>query len=295
MTYFLLASFLLALVHGQQVLQNSTDALNICIQHLVPSLFLGMVCIRYLYENQFFQHFSFPKLEKTLNIDHSAIHYVYTCIFIGMPSGARIIQKAYQHNQLSLAASKRILYTCCLIAPSFILFTCGINLLHSISKGMILYIAHLLGVFLLLLQTRNQPIHTNSIIIHKKYPLNKVIMDSIYVIVCICGFVMLCSITSQLWCTFLPSTVSNLIQIIIEFSNGIFTLNKMPFSSMIKEYGILSLLCFNGLCIHLQYFSFLDQIKLNYLTFLKYRLLHALYACLIYGILTMLVSWLQLF
>ena len=51
MTYFLLASFLLALVHGQQVLQNSTDALNICIQHLVPSLFLGMVCIRYLYEN----------------------------------------------------------------------------------------------------------------------------------------------------------------------------------------------------------------------------------------------------
>lgn len=295
MTYFLLASFILALFHAEQVLQNSLQALHTCMEHLIPSLFLGMVCIRYLYENQFFQHFSFPKLEKLLGIDHEAMHYVYTCIFIGMPSGASIIQKAYQQNQLSLVASKRLLYTCCLIAPSFILFTCGISIFHSILKGILLYLSHFLGVFLLLLQTRNQPIHANTIIIPKKYPLNKVMMDSIYVIVCICGFVMLCSITSHLWCSFLPSSLANFVQIIMEFSNGISTLNKMPLSSFIKECGILSLLCFNGLCIHLQYFTFLDHIQLNYLTFLKYRFLHVLYAGLIYCILTMLASWLPLF
>ena len=291
MTYFLLISFLFAMIYGEQTLQDSMHILNICIEQLIPSLFLGMVCIRYLYENHFFHHFSFPKLEHLLCIDHSAMQYLFTCILIGMPSGATIIQNAYLHKQLSLDASKRLLYTCCMIAPSFILFTCGISLLHSFKKGLFIYIAHLLGVFILLLQTRNQPIQTYSLSFQTKtYPLNKAIMDSLYVILCICGFVMLCYITTNLWCSFLPPNIAHILQIPIEFSNGVFTINKMPLSPLMKECGILGLLCFNGFCIHLQYFTFLDQIKLNYFTFLKYRFIHGRYACLIYGILIKLAS-----
>lgn len=293
MIYFLLCSFILALIKGEFLLIYTTEAFDICIRQLFPSLFFAMVCIRYLYENHFFDKFHFPILERILHMDHGAITLVYASLFIGVPSNATFIQNAYHKQQISLDGAKRLLYSCGFIAPPFILFTCGIHLLNSFTKGFLLYFAHLFGGFIILYQTRSISIHTHlSIPSKSSYPLKKAILDCLYIIVCISGFLTLCFVTSHLWFDMLPASYSQILQIPIEFTNGIFQITKMPLSSLTKECGILILLCFHGFCLHLQFFSFLEDIHLNYFTFLKYRFLHILYALIIYLILTMLGSYL---
>lgn len=297
MTYFLLFSFFLSFIAGKSLLIYTMEAYQLCLYQLFPSLFFAMVCIRALYESGFFHHFSSSKLSKLLQIDHASMAYVYAAIFIGMPSGAFMIQEAYQQQKLSLAASKRLLYCCCFITPAFVLFTCGISLLNSLLKGILLYIAHLAGGFGLLYITRKTTITSSQSPAYKNITfklLKKVMTDSISIIISISGFVMLSFIASKLWFSYLPDDIAGILQIPIEFTNGIFLLNQLPIPQILKECTILFLICFAGFCIHLQYFSFISEIKLQYLTFLKYRLLHGSFAMIIYLALTIPISLLLL-
>ena len=150
MSFILLISFILALFQGSLLMETTMSAFELCLYHLFPSLFFTMVCIRTLCESNFFFKQSFPWFEKLLNIHPHIVPFLYAIILMGMPSGALLLQQAYQQKKIALNGIQRILYACCFVTPAFVIITVGQHLLHSISKGILLYIAHILGGLFLL-------------------------------------------------------------------------------------------------------------------------------------------------
>lgn len=283
-SFLLLLLFLLSLFMGQQTFQYTQDALILWFEKLVPSLFISMVLVRLLFEQQIFTYLLkpfAPILTKILNIDQNGLSLVVSSILLGYPTSSTFIDQQAKQGLLTHTSAKRLLYTCSFATPGFMIMSCGVVLFQSSIIGWKLFAIQLLCGFILLLLTRSTSIVSKTTL--QKTPsfmksLSKAIFESGKTLYLIGGYLMFVMTLTSLLFSFFPESSTLLFRACIEFSSGIVAVATTSLSPLIKLLFTSALLGFGGFCVHMQVMSMLENVSISYFSYLAYRLFQALLA-----------------
>lgn len=286
-SFLLLLLFLLSLFMGQQTFHYTKDALILWFEKLVPSLFISMVLVRLLFEQQIFAYLLkpfAPILTKILNIDQNGLSLVVSSILLGYPTSSTFIDQQAKQGLLTHASAKRLLYTCSFATPGFMIMSCGVVLFQSSIIGWKLFAIQLLCGLILLLLTRSTPIVSKTDL--QKAPsfmqsLSKAIFESGKTLYLIGGYLMFVMTLTSLLFSFFPESFTLLFRACIEFSSGIVAIATTPLSPLIKLLFTSALLGFGGFCVHMQVMSMLESVSISYFSYLAYRLFQALLAIIL--------------
>ncbi len=281
-SFFLLVIFFLSLCMGQLTFTYTKDALILWFEKLVPSLFISMVLVRILFEQQVLQIICKPFhmiIEKIFRIDENSFTLVVSSIFLGYPTGSILIDQQVQQGSLSHQSAKRLLYTCSFATPGFIIMSCGVVLFHSPSIGWKLLFIQLLCGFILLFFTRSVPVISRPT--QQKIPtfmqsLSKALLESGKTLYLIGGYLMLFMTLTSLIFHFLPEPLSFFLRSLSEFSSGIISIASTSLPQACKLIFISMLLGFGGCCVHMQVMNMLEAIHIPYYKYFLYRLAQAI-------------------
>lgn len=270
--------FLYILFMGNVSVEFTKNALCIWFEKLVPSLFIGMVFIRFLYDQGFFVFLLSPFSYIIQHVFHMDVHsfsLVVSNLLLGFPTGAVLLDEQAKHNQMPLHGIKRILYTCSFATPGFILLTCGSVLYGSITIGFQLMAIQWFCGILFLLVTRNQPVYANYSST-KQIPsflssLTSAILESGKTLYMIGGYLMLFMTICSLLLKISPAYIALPLSIFSEFSNGVITIHAQTWILSTKLIITSMLLGFGGLCVHMQVRGMTSHIQYSYLVYFLWR------------------------
>ena len=194
-------------------------------------------------------------------------------LFGGYPVGAKLIQKAFLDRKISLKKAERMLGFCVNSGPSFIIIAVGAGIMGRRDIGVILFIASLISslVMSIFLRTKYSLIKTgknqaenvcfSDKLVEATYNATEAMLN-------ICGFVVLFSAVIELLNSILPqSKITSLCLSFLEISNSVA-------NNAGDIFAVAFMLGFGGFCVHFQVLSMCKGLKINYLKFSLYRIVH---------------------
>ena len=273
----LFIAFLLITIHYQENLIIIQNGLKTYFEVLFPNMFISMVLIYILHYSNFFQNMHYPLLTKILKMNDQAVGFSITCILLGFPIASILIDETYQKQLINQDGAKRLFYCIHISKLSFIVNQCGILLFHDLKIALLLYFIQLLAIFILLIFTNKTNIYLLPTTSKKlSTSINMAFIQSITSLFYIGGYYLMILCIYEIFAFYLPSFFTSLIAFVLELSNGILILSHTSFSFPLL-FVITSLyLTYASLSIHLQIFSMINTLKVSYITFIKYRILHAI-------------------
>lgn len=183
---FLFAAF------PETVSKAAKEALSLCANHLVPSLFPFFVCANILVSQGFAEKagrlFS-PLTRKLFRVSGEGAAAIFLGFISGYPAGAVISGRLYREGCITKNEAERLLGFTNNPGPLFILGTVGVSLYQSKGAGLVLYssvmLASLLsGVFMRFYNSENTAVH------HRKTERQFDPMgDAVTTIMMLCGYV----------------------------------------------------------------------------------------------------------
>lgn len=288
--YGLFLCFLLSLAFGSLTYASTKEALTLWFEKLVPSMFVTMVLIRLLYKTNLLYAFTPKWLCKCFGVSKDVFAFLICSIFLGFPASSGFLDEQCYVCHIEESQRKRLLYTCCFPTIGFVVLTIGEVFFHSLKIGFLLYAAQLLSGLTLLFITRSTPVYAAFPHPNKTQTsfslLSDAIKESGITLFMIGGYLMVFMSISTLFFQFLPEAVSLPLQIIQEFSSGVYIISNLSCHTFLKQCFISMLLGFGGLCVHMQIFSFLNYTHLSYSRFLCFRIIQALFSLLFFLILS---------
>lgn len=232
----------------------------------------------------------------------------------GNPQSAVMISELYQNQSINKAEAEHLIKYAVFTSPLYCLGTIGILYFQNLSVGIIVLTSHLVSNFLLgiILRFRSPFTLTNPQINLKdcnqpqtKEPigviLSNIIQKGLNIMFMICGYMIFFSIVIELlkqakllYFIYLLLTLNEKIPLsydlfsalfmgIFELTTFVDTITKLSLNLRLVISLITAFVSFGGLSIHAQIHSILNQIKIPYFTFLRYRLYQmAISACFAY-------------
>ncbi len=277
--------FVLILAKGNIAFDATYEALTFWFNKLVPSLFVEMVlmslCLRYEVFNLFKPITFF--LKGLINMDQSGLNLFFSCLFLGAPAGPVLVNQMVKENRITAQEARRIIYCISLATPSFIVITCGAIFLKSITLGFALWMIQIFICFLFLVVFRVPKIHLeeiknkDSFFIALKNSITHTGISLFY----IGGYLMMVLTILNIITFSLPQISINILKSITEFSLATNMVSQLNLELSLKFILISAILGFNGLCVHLQTNSLVDEVKINYVFYLALRIFQAILSFLI--------------
>lgn len=282
--YALFILFLLSVYFGTTTISSSLDALNLWMNTLVPSFLFPLIFVRLLTP----YHLLYPIL-KPLNkifififqIDANAMEAIITSLFLGFPSSSIYLNELANENQLTQKQYNRLMYCVFLASPNFILISLSVIYPSNITKTLLLI--QLLCIFILLLFTRNVPLHFQRKIQSVSFfeHLADSITQSFSILFMILAYLLITYVIIDLSTSLFPEIIKTPLKLLGEFSSGCFYLADLEIPNLYKLLFTSMLLSYGGLCVHMQVINSVDHQRFQYGTFLSYRTMHMLLAIII--------------
>ena len=280
---FLLLICALILANGAAIIDASALAVTLWFEKLLPSMFVGMVFVRFIVAIGILPWLMKPISVGTrwlLGLDGGAFSLVIVSVLLGFPASSMMIDEAVGKGELTIDQGQRLINCCCCASCSFIIVTVGTLLYQSSAIGVRLWLIQILTIPTLLFFTRKTPCEFMASNVQPKCfsCFAQAVSASINTMLIIAGYLMitlsLCAILSP----FLPSSLSQLLSIIAEFSSGCVRLAQSGIPLFQKLLFTNMLLSFGGLCVHLQILGSCEHSKLSIYRFIRMRLLQSLLA-----------------
>ncbi len=264
---------------SKEVAVSVQAGVKLCIQQLIPSLFLFLVIAG------LFPTVGSGKKRRSSFFPAGAAAMFFLAFTGGFPVGAMTVKKAAENGRLSASEAK--LLSCCLVGcgPGFLLSFVGEGLCGSKTVGGWMLLSQtlsgaLLTVTALLLSRKSSSKLQISAAPVNPQPRGSALISSIQSAVramaLICGAVVfffgLRGVLGQ-WLDFLPGAFSEIVFALLEVTSGCSGLNSVSGEA---RFILLAFFCsLGGVCVHLQLYSILGKYAPKYLFFLLMRLLHA--------------------
>lgn len=282
---FLLLISILILANGSVIVTASSLALTIWFEKLLPSMFVGMVFIRFIVSLGILPWLMHPVhtlTEKLLGLDAGAFSLVLVSVLLGFPASAMMIDEAISKHELSLDQGQRLILCCCCASSSFIIVTVGALLYQSIMIGVKLWLIQVFSVLTLLLFTRKKYC---EFIEGETSPqlfscFANALVNSINTMLIIAGYLMITLSLCALISPYLPASLASLLNLIAEFSSGCVLLAQSSYPLFQKLLYTSMLLSFGGLCVHLQILGSCEHAHLSIYRFISMRLIQCLLSIL---------------
>ena len=294
------------LFYSKPVSAYMTQALNLCIHVLLPSLFPFFVLSSMLVSSGVVQRLS-PVLEKPFQRLFGLPGCFSAALFLGAvggyPVGARTAARLYQQGLCNRESAEKALRFCSNAGPAFLIGAVGSGLLDNPRIGVQLYVIHLVSALLIGLfhpsikdVVKSVNCTANAREKRKGFTLFlQAVTDSLSIFWNVCAFVLFFAVISCLLQQLplvsvlqrLPGGGSlwyGLLSGALELTSGTSCLANagLPSSQLLPA---LSFLCgWGGFSVHFQTISIVQEADLSCRQYLKGKLLHGLLAALLTGI-----------
>ena len=256
--------------------QACRDALTLCAQTVIPSLFPFFVLSSLLVSGGGGDAFSAllgGLMRPLFGLSGAGASALALGLLGGYPVGARTVAELYGAGTLEKSETERLLGFCNNAGPGFILGICGGAVLHSSRAGLYLYLVHAASALLTgILLCRNLPRfpamrrkpvqRTNAAPFASLF--SAAVRSALAGIGNVCAFVVLFLVLLRLLAAALPAAVSvsplyPLLLGFVEMTNGVTALTGTRGGFV----GCAVLLAWGGLSVHAQTLSVLDGTLLS--------------------------------
>lgn len=292
---FIIIIFIIAIFFNFNKLDNIIIfSISIFVKNIFPFLFPMFIIssilidlnIPYFLGKIFKKPFSY-----LFKANNNSSFIFFMSILTGFPSSAKYTNDLIDRNLLSKNEAQKILTFTFFSNPLFVIGTVGVSFYKSITLGLYLYIAHVLGNIITGIILRNYKKDYNTLNNYRDInkfnlfnSLTKSIKESVEVLMNIFGTFTFFLIIINLF--FDPNNIIEIFMSgILEMTCGLKYLSLSNISLNFKLYLSIFFISFGGLSIHFQMFNILNKKKIKYLPFFISRIIHSLGSIIILFIL----------
>ncbi len=266
------------------------EGLEICFYTIIPSLFPFMVLSSYITKSNvisYFYGFLSPVSRFIFRLPPCTIPAIIMSNIGGFPVGIKMTNDLHSKGQITDNQAMRMCFFCMNGGPAFVITAVGVNMLHSMKAGIIIYVSLVLSSLILGIITSFLG-DKNELNIEKKKEMQKPlsclsasVSDSLNSVFGISAWVVL---FSSLICCIGRFNVNNSVYLcivsVLEVTKGCINITgKMPLSIISAIIG------FGGVCVHCQVLSYIKNMSVKYTHFIVSRILNgALSALISYGL-----------
>lgn len=284
---FIFTIIILFVAKGSRAIIYAQEAMKLCYEMIIPTLFPFFVCSGLLIYSGFCETLSkifAPVMKPLFNVNPSGSVAFILGIISGYPLGAVTVCNLYEGFYISKSEAERLLGFCNNSGPLFILASVGIGLYSGLKVGIMLYLVHivsaiLVGCFMRFYKKNDFAAPKSEITTRENTPLagfGEVLENSVKSILNICGSVMLFSVVSRLFLDFfkLDDIAVSFISGILEITSGtarIATLDVDFFYKMIMSSFIVG---FAGISVLIQVLGVVSKHGLSLKPYIFGKLLH---------------------
>ncbi len=256
----LIMFYIYVLIAMPEICKNGTImGILLCGRVIIPALFPFTMCVLFIMNSGLFDKLSF---------------FVVLLSFVGgYPIGAKLLSNAVAEKKLSPEKAGNMLNYCINAGPAFIISAVGNGILGNKQIGVILLISHIISGLILCLVTSAKRKNTEKAKQVKIAPPNlvdnfvKSASDASSTVLGICGFVILFSAINA-YISYFAQSLKPIkpLALLLEVTNAVTLTDNIYLISFLLGLGGISVWC--------QVLSVSGKIKINYLKFIIFRLLH---------------------
>lgn len=286
---FAVGAVILLIKNASEAIIYASDALNICFEMVVPSLFPFFICSGILIYSGFceilakaFQFCMFP----LFRVSPAGSSAFILGIVSGYPLGAITAGELYENNYLSKTEAERLLAFCNNSGPLFILGSVGIAVYSNIHYGIALYIAHILSALtvgvLFRFYGRNKHVAPPTRMTSPDRSIGEIfdiaLQNGIRNILTVCGAVLFFSVISRLLLDVIPlAGISNaFISGLLEFVTGTVKISGLSISTAQKLILTSVIVGFAGISVHAQVMAVIAKYRLSLMPYITGKALHGI-------------------
>ena len=239
------------ILDGKTAVKAGVDAVQLCIQVLIPSLFPFFVCSPLLSGGGF--GILFRPLRKLLRHAEGAESILLVSFLGGYPVGALVTAQRYKDGSLQKAEASRMLAFCSNAGPSF-LFGLGIRLFPKLWYCWLLWGIHILSAILVGLMVPGYGGKMDSVQ-NSADTLSSTLINAIKVMATVCGWVLIFRILIAFLDKWVLWRAPQVLKIgvcgLLELANGSCALANIE-PAGVRMVLFSAMLAFGGLCVYLQ-------------------------------------------
>ena len=288
---FAVGAVILLVKNAPNAIVYASDALNICFEMIVPSLFPFFICSGILIYSGFceilakaFQFCMYP----LFRISPAGSSAFILGIVSGYPLGAITAGELYANSYLSKTEAERLLAFCNNSGPLFILGSVGIAIYTNIRYGIALYIAHIIAALtvgiLFRFYGRNRHSAPPTRMTSPDRSVGEIfdiaLQNGIRNILTVCGAVLFFSVLSRLVLDILPLSgyASAIVSGLLEFVTGTVKISGLTIPVAQKLVLTSIIVGFAGISVHAQVMAVIAKYHLSLAPYIVGKALHGLIA-----------------
>ncbi len=286
---FTLGIICLLIIKGESAIIYSRDALFLCTDMIIPSLFPFFICSGILVYSGFCQRIAkvfSPVMKPLFNINPNGSSAFVLGIISGYPLGAVTACQLYETGYISKSETERLLAFCNNSGPLFILGSVGVGLYMGLDIGILLYASHILSAILVGICMRSHSKEKHSAppytLSTKELSFAEIFRTSTVnatnSMLLVCGTILFFSVASRLFIDILPFEVPPLIYGLFEFASGNVLISTSALPLPLKLISASIVTGFAGLSVHMQVMSVTAKHGLSVKPYILGKLLHGLFS-----------------
>jgi len=281
------------------VFNAMSEGFDIWKNNLFPALFPFFV-ISNLLVNFGFAHFLDKLLGRFIsnffNINPKSSFVIIMSIISGFPSSAKYIKEAYDDNLINKLDATKLLLICHFSNPMFVLGTVAITFLNNKNVGLLILLSHyipniVIGIILRKYGIKREKEGKSSLYgalkqmhhvrISNQKNIGEIVTNafvtSINTLLLILGTVtFFLTVSKLISCNINLGIIGNtIICMIFEITSGLKMMSYLDFSLVFKTVLASAFISFGGLSVHMQLFSIMPHLGINYKYFFITRIFHA--------------------
>lgn len=282
---FAVTVFMLA--RGGLIIRYSRDALYMCFELIIPSLFPFFVMSGLLIYSGFgsaVERAARPIMRPLFNVAPAGAAAFAAGLISGFPLGAATAAELYSAGCLSKTEAERLMAFSSNSGPLFIIGTVGAAIYCSPALGVTLYIIHILSSVLVGLIFSRWGLSRHSSppmrLITREQPLTEVFSSALsraaQSILTVCFAIIFFSALSRAMLDLLPlpPLIYAAASGVCEFSTGVLGVSGLDISGAGKLVMTSFIIGFSGLCVHLQVIAMTSGAGLSHAPYFIGKLLH---------------------
>lgn len=266
------------------------STLEIWLYKVYPSIFTFYIMASLLINSRIINKIIYvlrPILKHLKFKNENALHLFILSVFIGNPSSSSLICDSLGKNKITIDDANDLLKCSSFLNPLFIIsFMIAYNIKYAAVVAFVHILSNFIIVFFVNRKNKVTEIHNSSINFLLENLL-KSVNTVIYLLLMISGVMVFAnilkfSITTILVYFNFNNVFLEVLLTNIEVSLGLNTLIHLGLAEIITVSLICFVSSFGGFSIHLQVINVINNYKLKYSTFFKYRILQGFIAVMLF-------------
>lgn len=279
----------LMISRGEDAILYAKDAMYLCFDIIIPSLFPFFICSGLLIYSGFCESISkifAPVMKPLFNVNPNGSSAFVLGIISGYPLGAITACQLYESNYISKTETERLLAFCNNSGPLFLLGSVGIGLYMGLDIGIMLYAAHILGAVLVGICMRfysadkycapDYSLATEEISFAEGFRTSTV--NAVNNILLVCGTIVFFSVASRLALGIIPYELPPIVYGLFEFSGGNVMVAASPIPLELKLITASIITGFAGLSVHMQVLAVCAKHKLSMKPYIFGKIMHGIFS-----------------